>query len=110
MGRSSPSLPPFFLPFYHTETDLDPARSAVVTHKGSGPDSGHYIGWVKKDASSSPPSFSSSSGPGSSSVGPAQDEEWYKFDDDKVSLVNRDKIASLDGGGEDSAAYILVYR
>lgn len=33
-----------------------------------------------------------------------------RFDDEKVSIVNRDKIASLDGGGEDSAAYILLYR
>jgi hypothetical protein len=45
-------------------------------------------------------------------VGPVTeaDEEWHKFDDDKVSVVGRDKIGSLEGGGEDSAAYILVYR
>lgn len=51
----------------------------------------------------------------SSSVHPVepqseQDEEWHKFDDDKVSVVGRDKITTLEGGGEDSAAYILVYR
>lgn len=26
-------------------------------------------------------------------------EEWYKFDDDKVTLVPRDKILALEGGG-----------
>ena len=34
----------------------------------------------------------------------------YKFDDDKVSVVSHDKIVALDGGGEDSVAYILLYR
>ncbi|KAF9516712.1 hypothetical protein BS47DRAFT_1380914 [Hydnum rufescens UP504] len=33
--------------------------------------------------------------------------EWYKFDDDKVSIVNKETILNLDGGGEDSTAYIL---
>ena len=33
-----------------------------------------------------------------------------KFDDDKVTVVPREKIMSLDGGGEDSVAYILLYR
>jgi ubiquitin carboxyl-terminal hydrolase 14 len=37
-------------------------------------------------------------------------DDWYKFDDDKVSVVDKDKITSLDGGGEDSTAYILLYR
>jgi ubiquitin carboxyl-terminal hydrolase 14 len=37
-------------------------------------------------------------------------DEWYKFDDDKVSVVKQEKIQSLDGGGEDSIAYILLYR
>lgn len=27
-------------------------------------------------------------------------QEWYKFDDDKVSTVSRDKITLLEGGGE----------
>lgn len=30
--------------------------------------------------------------------------------DDKVSTVPQSKILSLDGGGSDSAAYILLYR
>ena len=38
------------------------------------------------------------------------EEEWLKFDDDKVSVVKRDKILALEGGGEDSVAYVLLYR
>ncbi|KZS89404.1 cysteine proteinase [Sistotremastrum niveocremeum HHB9708] len=71
---------------------------AVVTHKGASADSGHYIGYVKKDAFH----------PEDAEVG--GDDEWYKFDDQRVSLVSQDKIAALDGGGEDSIAYILLYR
>nr|CCM73231.1 CNG04540p [Kwoniella mangrovensis] len=68
---------------------------AMVTHKGASADSGHYIGWTRKE--SEVPVASS-------------EEEWYKFDDDKVSVVTADKILSMDGGGEDSVAYILLYR
>ncbi|KAG8957901.1 deubiquitinating enzyme [Tulasnella sp. 419] len=67
---------------------------ALVTHKGASADSGHYIGWVKAENSDEK----------------SDKEEWYKFDDDKVSLVDQDKISSLDGGGQDSTAYILLYR
>ena len=38
------------------------------------------------------------------------DEDWYKFDDDKVSVFPREKLMSLDGGGEDSSAYVLLYK
>lgn len=38
------------------------------------------------------------------------DEDWYKFDDDKVSIFPKEKIATLDGGGEDSSAYVLLYK
>lgn len=38
------------------------------------------------------------------------DEDWFKFDDDKVSLFPQAKLATLDGGGEDSSAYVLLYR
>ena len=41
---------------------------------------------------------------------PAEDEDWYKFDDDKVSVFPKEKLATLDGGGEDSSAYVLLYK
>jgi ubiquitin carboxyl-terminal hydrolase 14 len=79
----------------------------MVTHKGPSAEAGHYIGWVRKD----------------DGFVPSGEEEWYKFDgkpthdasvadseDDKVSVVAADKIQAMDGGGEDSVAYILLYR
>jgi len=67
----------------------------IVTHKGASADSGHYIGYVR-----SPPQEDDKE----------DDEGWYKFDDEKVSPVRRDQITALEGGGEDSVAYILLYR
>ncbi|RDB23339.1 Ubiquitin carboxyl-terminal hydrolase 6 [Hypsizygus marmoreus] len=98
---------------------------AIVTHKGAAADAGHYIGFVKKSVFHA----TKSSGPSASGSAPAiaspgvsvpssgasvlideDDEDWYKFDDDKVSLFPREKLATLDGGGEDSSAYVLVYK
>ncbi len=77
----------------------------IVTHKGAAADAGHYISWVRKDLDES-----SASNPADQLEHTDADQQWYKFDDDKVSTVARDKIAQLDGGGEDSVAYILLYR
>ncbi|KAI8074680.1 hypothetical protein BC940DRAFT_231172 [Gongronella butleri] len=60
---------------------------AVLTHIGRSADSGHYIGWVKKDH-----------------------DEWHKFDDDKVSVVRDADIEKLAGGGDGHTAYIVLYR
>ncbi|KAL7424339.1 deubiquitinating enzyme [Cryptotrichosporon argae] len=69
----------------------------MITHKGPSADSGHYMAWVRKD--------------GDGDDGFALGEQvWLKYDDDKVSAVSATKVQSLDGGGEDSAAYILLYR
>ncbi|GAA5917178.1 hypothetical protein JCM8208_003999 [Rhodotorula glutinis] len=73
----------------------------IVSHKGASADGGHYVGWC--------------AAPPPSDDGAALDfdydkQEWYKFDDEKVSLVGRDKILGLEGGGEDHSAYILLYR
>lgn len=61
--------------------------AAVLTHVGRSADSGHYIAWVKK--------------------GP---NEWHKFDDDKVSVLQDSDIERLDGGGDWHTAYIVLYR
>ncbi|CAE6440976.1 unnamed protein product [Rhizoctonia solani] len=74
--------------------------TAIVTHKGASADGGHYIGWVRKSALETL----------DESAPEGDKEEWYKFDDDKVSVVTREKISTLDGGGEDSTAYLLLYR
>lgn len=49
---------------------------AVVTHKGASAEGGHYIAWVKKDELQ----------PTTDAVDNA-DDEWFKFDDDKVSRL-----------------------
>ncbi|QRV83368.1 ubiquitin carboxyl-terminal hydrolase [Ceratobasidium sp. AG-Ba] len=77
--------------------------AAIVTHKGASADGGHYIGWVRKSALEP-------AGKENENAPEGDKEEWYKFDDDKVSVVTREKISTLDGGGEDSTAYILLYR
>jgi len=107
--------------------------SAIVTHKGAAADAGHYIGFVKKSVfhayknKGGLPSIASSSSTGA--PGPVatdaaaspemttadldaleDDEDWYKFDDERVSLFPKEKLATLDGGGEDSSAYVLLYR
>jgi ubiquitin carboxyl-terminal hydrolase 14 len=56
--------------------------AGVLTHAGSNADSGHWIGWTKQ----------------------SQGEDWWKFDDNKVSSVPESKILNLDGGGEADTA------
>ncbi|CEH19499.1 cysteine proteinase [Ceraceosorus bombacis] len=75
----------------------------VVTHKGAAADAGHYISWVRKDLESDEEALQRI-------TEKPDEQEWYKFDDDRVSTVSKDKIRALDGGGEDSVAYILLYR
>jgi len=88
---------------------------AIVTHKGAAADAGHYIGFVKKSAlQPSAAAAAASAAAGSSNGATAalneDDEDWYKFDDDKVSVFPKEKLATLDGGGEDSSAYVLLYK
>lgn len=92
-------------PYVSDDTVILMHSSGIVTHKGASADGGHYIGWVKKDAIE----FANSNGSSTPNYDDPRDE-WYKFDDDRVSIVKQDKIQSLDGGGEDSTAYILLYR
>ncbi|KAJ8592221.1 cysteine proteinase [Rhizopogon salebrosus TDB-379] len=73
---------------------------AIVTHKGAEADAGHYMGYVKKSV------FHAKSG----DVEAEDDEDWYRFDDDKVSVFPKEKLGTIDGGGEDSSAYVLLYR
>ncbi|KAI9320771.1 hypothetical protein BX666DRAFT_2150088 [Dichotomocladium elegans] len=60
---------------------------AVLTHVGRSADSGHYMAWVKK-----------------------AEDQWLKYDDDKVSFVRDADIERLDGGGDWHTAYIVLYR
>ena len=72
-------------PFTRLSIEFD---TAIVTHKGAAADAGHYIGFVKKSVFHKP-------GDGLDE----DDEDWYKFDDDKVSVFPKEKLTTLDGGG-----------
>ncbi|KAJ9048100.1 deubiquitinating enzyme [Entomophthora muscae] len=61
---------------------------AVLTHTGRTADSGHYMGWVRREGFPN---------------------QWFKYDDDKVSIVDDAAIKNLDGGGDWHMAYILLY-
>ncbi|RKP07293.1 hypothetical protein THASP1DRAFT_17263, partial [Thamnocephalis sphaerospora] len=61
---------------------------AVLTHIGRSADSGHYIAWVRRENT----------------------DDWFKFDDDRVSVVKSEDIMKLDGGGDWHIAYITLYR
>ena len=75
-----------------------------MTHKGAAADAGHYMAFVKKSA------LHSVSHSESSNSVDENDEDWYKFDDNKVSVFPKEKIPTLEGGGEDSSAYVLLYK
>lgn len=61
----------------------------VITHQGANSDSGHYQGFIRDDV---------------------DEEKWYKYNDDKVNVVSKEKIEQLAGGGESDSALILIYK
>lgn len=85
-------------------------HSAIVTHKGAQADAGHYIGFVKKSVFHAPKPTTSGQASTSEIQFDVDDEDWYKFDDDKVSIFPKEKLSTIDGGGEDSSAYVLLYK
>jgi ubiquitin carboxyl-terminal hydrolase 14 len=96
--------------------DLIGGLAAIVTHKGAAADAGHYIGFAKKSVFHASKSLAApavtggaadpaggmniSTPSGGVAVGiDEDDEDWYKFDDDKVSVFPKEKLGTLDGGG-----------
>jgi ubiquitin carboxyl-terminal hydrolase 14 len=83
----------------------------VVSHQGRTADGGHYVGWAKRRRSDGqPPTKKQNGGKGSSDPG---DDEWLKFDDEKVSETNWKSMVEtggLMGGLADSQmAYLCIY-
>lgn len=70
----------------------------IVAHKGAAADSGHYIGFVKKTAMHA--ARKAAEGGSEEPELDENDEDWYKFDDEKVSVFPVDKLQTLEGGGE----------
>lgn len=101
---------------------------AIVTHKGNSADSGHYIGWTRQPTEENgipgeEDWWKFDGEPRGVDDGPLSrilvliyvrprlcNLAISDLADDKVSVVPVSKIMSLDGGGEDSTAYILLYR
>lgn len=73
---------------------------AVITHKGRSADSGHYIGWTRDSGGDTLSYFWFNTAV----------EDWFQFDDDKVSRVKEEDVLKLSGGGDWHMAYILFYR
>ncbi|ODV80396.1 cysteine proteinase [Suhomyces tanzawaensis NRRL Y-17324] len=65
--------------------------TAVITHAGASSESGHYQAYVKDDKD-------------------LDGDRWWKFNDDKVSPVSKEKIEQFAGGGESDSALILIYK
>lgn len=61
----------------------------IITHQGANSESGHYQAFIRDDY---------------------DDNVWYKFNDDKVTIVEKEKIEALAGGGESDSALILMYK
>ncbi|KAK9363715.1 hypothetical protein V1504DRAFT_444311 [Lipomyces starkeyi] len=80
----------------------------VISHQGKSADSGHYQCWSKLDPAESAAAVTEARAMGTA----AQKEEpkWWRFNDDKVSIVDQTKIESMAGGGESDSALILLYR
>ncbi|KAI0028729.1 hypothetical protein K488DRAFT_80533 [Vararia minispora EC-137] len=91
---------------------------AIITHKGPAADAGHYIAFVKKSvfhpkAQAAAPAENEGEASSKATSAPTldpEDEDWYKFDDEKVTTFPAERLATLDGGGEDASAYVLLYR
>ncbi|KAJ1732916.1 deubiquitinating enzyme [Coemansia biformis] len=75
----------------------------VVTHIGRTANSGHYMGWVRKERGVGGPD------PKGKGV-PETQHWWYRFDDDNVSMVTDSDILRLCGGGDWHTAYVTLYR
>lgn len=78
-------------------SDLSPGENpscvynliGVITHQGANSESGHYQSFIRDEA---------------------DENKWYRFNDDKVSVIEKEKIESLAGGGESDSALILIYK
>lgn len=63
----------------------------VITHTGREADSGHYMAW------------------GRATLDKRGGDDWFKFDDEKVSVVKEEEVMKLGGGGDRPTAYMVVY-
>lgn len=65
--------------------------TSLITHQGVSADSGHYQAFVRDPND-------------------LTGESWWRFNDNKVLNVSRDRIEALAGGGESDSALVLIYK
>ncbi|ODQ45976.1 hypothetical protein PICMEDRAFT_148322 [Pichia membranifaciens NRRL Y-2026] len=63
----------------------------IIAHQGASADSGHYQAFIRDEED-------------------LTGERWYKFNDDIVTVVSKEKIAALAGGSEGDSALVLIYK
>lgn len=78
--------------------------TAIITHKGPAADAGHYIGFVKRSVFH--PKASQATESDQKAIDD-DDDDWYKFDDEKVSIFPAEKLATLGGGGPCSPLIVI---
>lgn len=61
----------------------------IITHQGANSESGHYQAFIRDEN---------------------DEDKWYKYNDDKVTIIDKEKVESLAGGGESDSALILMYK
>jgi ubiquitin carboxyl-terminal hydrolase 14 len=64
----------------------------IITHQGASADSGHYTAFIRQEGTKDP------------TTGKRKEEDgsWWWFNDDKVSLVEPERVEQLSGGGKPS--------
>ncbi|KAK9479466.1 hypothetical protein V1514DRAFT_327988 [Lipomyces japonicus] len=87
----------------------------VVSHQGKSADSGHYQFWAKQTAKEAEDNaaggnIKSGSGPVLGTTQQKQEPKWWRFNDDKVTVVDQSKIEAMAGGGESDSALLLLYK
>ncbi|KAL3197094.1 hypothetical protein MRX96_045022 [Rhipicephalus microplus] len=78
----------------HSHLQMTPAQTTAASTrsrlcsrtKAALHPSGHYVAWIRR-----------------------KEDEWFKCDDDKVSVVTSEEILKLSGGGDWHTAYVLLY-
>jgi ubiquitin carboxyl-terminal hydrolase 14 len=63
----------------------------IIAHQGASAESGHYQAFIKDEAD-------------------LTGSRWYRFNDDVVTIIDREKILALAGGSEGDSALVLLYK
>ncbi|KAK9448871.1 uncharacterized protein V1518DRAFT_416546 [Limtongia smithiae] len=82
----------------------------IISHQGKSADSGHYQFWRKQEPAEATEVPAGGRATAVGTVSQKEEPKWWRFNDDKVSVVEQSKIETMAGGGESDSALILLYR